>query len=87
VSNPPGHEHVVPTTLLRDSRESGAVRPRIGDLDGRGRNGELDGVNLRRLEGVDAIFAPLTHEHYLGLDVIGLRCCLSAGQLSSRFPG
>ena len=70
MSKPPGHEHVVPTTLLSDIRESEAGRPRIGDLDGRGRNGELDGVNLIRLEGVDAIFAPLAHQYSRGINVL-----------------
>lgn len=38
------------------------ARPRRGDLEGRDKYGELDGVNFSRLlEGVAAIVAPLTH--------------------------
>jgi hypothetical protein len=31
----------------------------MGDLDGRWRKGELDGVSLSRFEGVEVMFAPL----------------------------
>jgi hypothetical protein len=53
-----GEEHVVPTTRFRDNRDSWAGRPRIGDRASRWRNGEFDGVNFSRLDGVVAILIP-----------------------------
>ena len=60
---PVGERQVVPTTRFNESRDSCMARPRIGDLGGRDRNGELEGVSFSRLwEGVTvaAISSPLT---------------------------
>lgn len=59
MSRPVGEVQVFPTTLFRDNRAgcSAAFWGRIGEREGRPRNGELDGVSLRRLEGVEAMFA------------------------------
>jgi len=64
VSNPVGEAQVVPTTrfkLNRDGVSEAAPRLRSGvrPLSLAGRNGELDGVSRRRLEGVEAIVLPL----------------------------
>ena len=69
MSNPEGEEHVVPMTRFKDSRESCCTaRARKGDLEGRERCGEFDGVSLNRLcEGVVAILVPLTHVEQVGL--------------------
>lgn len=78
MSKPVGEEQVEPTTRFRDRREGAEdveeaeedvaaarslkVRERMGDRDMRFMKGELDGVSLRRLDGVDAILLPLEGE-------------------------
>lgn len=70
MSKPVGEQQVEPTTRFRDRREEVDAkaeeeevlaaslkggRARMGERDMRWRKGELEGVNFRRLDGVDAI--------------------------------
>lgn len=49
-----GEAHVVPTTRFKDKRGS-CVRFRPGDFEKFWNNEELEGVNLRRFDGVWAM--------------------------------
>lgn len=57
MSNPVGELQVVPITRWSERQDSPRARGRLGDREGRPRNGELDGVSLIRFEGVDAAIA------------------------------
>lgn len=66
MSKPVGTAQVVPTTLFKERRVSGGEgRPRPGDLGGRGKKGELEGVNRSRFVGVEDIFSPWKNQAML----------------------
>lgn len=63
----------MPTTRLRERRDSWGRRPRRGDRGGRWRYGEFPGVNLSRFWGVALIVLPLARERRWNVWLRGAR--------------